>query len=174
MKMVFRQFHRPLQHSLFEGKPDEIEAVFGSVLCSSNAFSCSEMSLTPRAGSRTTVMVEAHCPQSQRCRVSRWGFSSKGADLSSLAASEMDTISNWNKRPSVNEYSGRLQPSLTQRASILPQTGKHQCRADVKAKTHNRQYSMDCIFLEQILLSFGLDAATRDSDLNKSIWQTFI
>jgi len=33
---------------------------------------------------------------------------------------------------------------------------------------------MDCIFLEQILLSFGLDAATRDSDLNKSIWQTFI
>jgi L,D-peptidoglycan transpeptidase YkuD (ErfK/YbiS/YcfS/YnhG family) len=67
-------------------------------------------------------MVEAHRPHSQKWTVSRCGFSSKGAEPSSLAASEIETTSNWKSLPSEKEYNGRLQPSLTQRASIQEPT----------------------------------------------------
>ena len=95
------------------------ECSWESRLCSLN-----DTSFRPRAGSRTRLMLDAHCPQSQKCAVSRCGFSSNGAELSSLAASEIETTSNWKSLPSENEYSGRLQPSLTQRASIQIPTGR--------------------------------------------------
>src|SRR5579864_9289372 len=50
-----------------------------------------ETSFNPRAGSSTRLMVEAHRPHSQKWTVSRCGFSSKGAEPSSLAASEIET-----------------------------------------------------------------------------------
>jgi hypothetical protein len=77
-----------------------------------------EATFTPRAGSSTSVILEAQRPQSHKCNVCRWGCSSKGAHFSSLAATEIETTSNWNNRPSENECSGRLQPSFAQYASI--------------------------------------------------------
>jgi len=54
----------------------------------------SETNFNPRAGSKTRLKVVAQRPQSQKCTVSLNGFSSNGADDSSLAASEIDTTSN--------------------------------------------------------------------------------
>jgi len=60
----------------------------------------------PRAGSSTSVMLSAQRPHSQKCAVWRSGFSSNGAAVSSLAATEIETTSNWNSRPSQNECKG--------------------------------------------------------------------
>jgi hypothetical protein len=106
-----------------------------SALCSFN-----ETSFKPRAGSSTRLRVEAHWPQSQKCTVSRWGFSSNGAEPSSLAAIEIETTSNWKSLPSEKEYSGRLQCSFTQRASILASDG-----TDLTGKSLTFQYSRHCI-----------------------------
>src|SRR5262249_21183419 len=80
--------------------------------------SSSDTSLKPFAGSRTRLIVEAHRPQSQKWTVSRCGFSSKGAEPSSLAASEIETTSNWKSLPSEKAYKCRLQFSFMQSASI--------------------------------------------------------
>ena len=53
-----------------------------------------ETNFNPRAGSKTRLKVVAQWPQSQKCTVSLNGFSSNGADVSSLAASEIETTSN--------------------------------------------------------------------------------
>jgi hypothetical protein len=49
---------------------------------------------TPRAGSSTSVMLDAQRPQSHKCKVFRSGCSSKDAHFSSLAATEIETTSN--------------------------------------------------------------------------------
>jgi hypothetical protein len=53
-----------------------------------------ETNLKPRAGSSTRLNAVAQFPHSQKCTVSLTGFSSNGADASSLAASEIETTSN--------------------------------------------------------------------------------
>src|SRR5581483_11010362 len=73
-----------------------------SVACASS----SGISFSPRSGSRVSVIDAAHRPQSQNWAVCRSGFSSNGSVVSSLAATEIDTTSNWNNRPSANEWSG--------------------------------------------------------------------
>lgn len=103
--------------------------------------SSSDISLKPLAGSSTRLMLEAHWPHSQKWAVSRCGFSSKGAEPSSLAAKEMETTSNWNSRPSAKAYKGRLQCSFTQRANI-PILDR-----DLTVKILLFQYSTHCIFV---------------------------
>jgi hypothetical protein len=113
-----------------------------SALCSSN-----DVTFTPRAGSSTSVIFDAQRPHNHKCRVWRCGLSSNGAEFSSLAATEIETTSNWNNRPSEKEYKGRLQPSLTQCANIAFTFTEHLCPelADLTAKTLTSQYSLDCI-----------------------------
>src|SRR5260370_24805356 len=76
-------------------------------------------SFSPRTGSSTRVKVEAQLPQSQKCTFSRSGFSSNGAMAWSLAASEIEIISNGNNLPSDSECNGPLQLSLMQRPIVL-------------------------------------------------------
>jgi len=53
-----------------------------------------DTTFTPRAGSITSVMLDAHRPHSHKCIVCRSGRSSNGAHFSSLAATEIETTSN--------------------------------------------------------------------------------
>lgn len=61
-----------------------------------------------------SVMLSAHSLHSQKFAVSRCGRSSNSLRLSSVADTEMDTISNWNNRPSQSEVKARPQLGLEQ------------------------------------------------------------
>jgi hypothetical protein len=54
-------------------------------------------------------MVLAQAPHSQKWAVSRCGVSSSFSGLSSVAEIEIEIISNWYRRPSDKEVSGRPQ-----------------------------------------------------------------
>ncbi len=75
-------------------------------------------SRNPRWGSNIRLILDPQRPHSQNCAVWRSGFSSKGAAVSSLAAIEIDTISNWNRRPSAKECKGAQQLGFAQYASM--------------------------------------------------------